>query len=106
MELAEIQKTIAVYCVGRPEIIACYLFGSYASGRQRPGSDADVTFLLDASVAQSQYFDLKLTYHNGLANLLRLDIHCFRQVDKSGSYAKECLNVPFSCGRLNYVGLV
>lgn len=68
-------KTIADYCAGRTEIVACYLFGSYAGGRQRQGSDVDVAFLLDASVPQSQYFDLKLTYHNGLASLLRLDIH-------------------------------
>lgn len=75
MELPEIQKTIADYCAGRSEILACYLFGSYAGGRQRQGSDVDVAFLLDASVARSEYFDLKLIYHNGLASLLRLDIH-------------------------------
>jgi predicted nucleotidyltransferase len=75
VELEKIKAIVADYCAGQPEIVACYLFGSYAGGRQRQGSDVDVAFLLDASVLRSQYFDLKLAYHNGLARLLRLDIH-------------------------------
>jgi predicted nucleotidyltransferase len=75
MTSEELSKTIADYCAERPEIIACSLFGSYAGGRQRRGSDVDVAFLLDVSVPRSEYFDLKLAYHNGLASLLRLDIH-------------------------------
>lgn len=75
MERADLQKSIAGYCAGRLEIIACTLFGSYAAGKQRQGSDVDVAFLLDASVSQSHYFDQRLLYHNDLARLLRLDIH-------------------------------
>jgi len=75
VELEEIKAKVADYCASRPEIVACCLFGSYAGGRQRQGSDVDVAFLLDASVPRSEYFDLKLTYHNGLASILRLDIH-------------------------------
>ena len=75
MTREEVSRIIAEYCNGRPEIGACSLFGSYAGGRQRSGSDVDIAFLLDASVPRSEYFDLKLTYHNGLARLLRLDIH-------------------------------
>jgi predicted nucleotidyltransferase len=75
MNKEELTGTIADYCTGRPEIVACCLFGSYAGGRQRQGSDVDVAFLLDASVPRSDYFDLKFVYHNGLAGLLRLDIH-------------------------------
>ncbi|KAF0219867.1 MAG: DNA polymerase subunit [Geobacteraceae bacterium] len=75
MECEAIKKKVADYCAGRPEIVACYLFGSYAGGKERQGSDVDVAFLLDASVSRSHYFDLKLVYHNGLARLLRLDIH-------------------------------
>jgi predicted nucleotidyltransferase len=75
VELEEIKAKIADYCASQPEIVACYLFGSYAGGRKRQGSDVDVAFLLDASVARSQYFDQKLVYHSGLARLLRLDIH-------------------------------
>lgn len=75
MDEQRIKDAVAEYCAGRPEIVACYLFGSYATGKERPGSDVDVAFLLDASVSRSQYFDLKLVYHNGLAKLLRLDIH-------------------------------
>jgi predicted nucleotidyltransferase len=75
VEIEEIKARVADYCAGKPEIVACYLFGSYAGGRQRQGSDVDVAFLLEASVSRSQYFDSKLDYHNGLARLLRLDIH-------------------------------
>lgn len=75
MERADLQNIVADYCSGRSEIVACNLFGSYAAGKQRQGSDVDVAFLLDASVAKSDYFDLKLIYHNDLARLLRLDIH-------------------------------
>lgn len=75
MERADIQKIIADYCSGRPEIIACSLFGSYAAGKQRRGSDVDVAFLLDASVPRTHYFDQRLLYHNDLARLLRLDLH-------------------------------
>ena len=75
MKLRGIKTAIADYCVGRPEIVACYLFGSYAGGKQRDGSDVDVAFLLDADLPHADYFDLKLAYHNGLARLLRLDVH-------------------------------
>lgn len=75
MELEEIKAKVADYCAGRPEIVACCLFGSYAGGKQRQGSDVDVAFLLDPAVPRAGYFDLKLVYHNGLARLLRRDIH-------------------------------
>ena len=35
----------------------------------------DVAFLLDPALPRADYFDLKLIYHNGLASILRLDIH-------------------------------
>jgi len=31
----------------RQEVVAAYLFGSYATGRERPDSDVDVAVLLD-----------------------------------------------------------
>lgn len=75
MEIGEIEKAIAEYCGKRPEIVACYLFGSYAKGKERQGSDLDVAFLLATSVPQKEYFDLRLTYCSGLGSVLRLDIH-------------------------------
>jgi predicted nucleotidyltransferase len=71
----EVSRIIAEYCAGRSEIGACYLFGSYARGKERPGSDVDVAFLLDASVPRKGYYDLKMSYYLALCELLRLDIH-------------------------------
>lgn len=71
----ELKKQIASYCATRPEIVACYLFGSRAAGKERPGSDVDVAFLLDSAIRADAYFNLKMTYLSGLGAVLRLDIH-------------------------------
>ena len=66
---------IADYCATRPEIVACYLYGSRAKGKERFGSDVDLAFLLDGSVTADEYYNLKMTYYTGLGEVLRLDIH-------------------------------
>ncbi len=75
MSTEELKNRIAAYCATRPEILACYLFGSRARGKEQPGSDADIAFLLSGSIAASAYFELKMAYLSGLGALLRLDIH-------------------------------
>ena len=75
MTSEELKINIAAYCATRPEIVACYLFGSRATGKERPGSDADVAFLLDNTIAASAYFELKMVYLSALGALLRHDIH-------------------------------
>ena len=75
MSTEELKYIIATYCATRPEIVACYLFGSRAIGKERPGSDADIAFLLDGAIAVSAYSDLKMAYYTDLERLLRLDIH-------------------------------
>jgi len=75
MTTKELKNKIATYCSTRPEIVACYLFGSRATGKERPGSDADIAFLLDHTVTAASYFDLKMAYLSALGALLRLDIH-------------------------------
>ena len=71
----ELKKHIATYCTSRPEIVACYLFGSHAADKERAGSDVDVAFLLDATILPADYYNLKMTYYSGLESVLRLDIH-------------------------------
>lgn len=71
----ELKNHIAAYCATRPEIAACYLFGSRAAGKERPGSDVDVAFLLDNTIAPAAYFDLKMVFLSALGAVLRLDIH-------------------------------
>ena len=75
MTTEELKTHIASYCATRPEIEACYLFGSRAVGKERAGSDVDVAFLLDAMISPTSYFDLKMAYSSGLERALRLDIH-------------------------------
>ena len=75
MTTDQLNHHIADYCATRPEIVACYLYGSRAKGKDRPGSDVDLAFLLDSSVAVDEYYNLKMTYYAGLGEVLRLDIH-------------------------------
>jgi predicted nucleotidyltransferase len=75
MTSEEIKTHIADYCATRPEIVACYLYGSRAAGKERAGSDVDVAFLMDTTVLPADYFNLKMSYYSGLERQLRLDIH-------------------------------
>jgi predicted nucleotidyltransferase len=75
MTTDELKTLIAAYCATRLEIMACYLFGSRAVGRERPGSDVDVAFLLDNGIKRDDYFKLKMEYCVGLGSDLRLDVH-------------------------------
>ena len=75
MESKEIADIVAAYCAERPEIVACYLFGSQASGKARSGSDVDLAFLLKSDVPRSGYTELTLEYFAQLSRMLRRDIH-------------------------------
>jgi predicted nucleotidyltransferase len=75
MTTDELKTLIATYCATRSEIVACYLFGSRAVGRERQGSDVDVAFLLDNGIKRDDYFKLKMEYCTGLGSELRLDVH-------------------------------
>lgn len=57
MQSKEIADIVASYCAERPEIVACYLFGSQASGKARAESDIDLGFLLKSDVPRSNYTD-------------------------------------------------
>lgn len=71
----ELKNHISAYCATRPEIDACYLYGSRATGRERPGSDVDLAFLLDYSVAKNLYSKLKMELYSNIAEIIRRDIH-------------------------------
>ena len=75
MTTDQLNRHIADYCATSPEIVACYLYGSRAMGKERSGSDVDLAFLLDASVATDEYYNLKMTYYARLGEVLRLDVH-------------------------------
>lgn len=75
MQKKEIADIVAAYCAERPEIVACYLFGSQATGKARAESDVDLAFLLKSDVPRSHYVDLSLEYFAQLSRMLRQDIH-------------------------------
>jgi predicted nucleotidyltransferase len=58
MTTDQLNRHIADYCATRSEIVACYLYGSRARGKDRLGSDVDLAFLLYGSVAAVEYYDL------------------------------------------------
>jgi predicted nucleotidyltransferase len=71
---SDIFNKIAQYFENRPEVVAVYLFGSYASGREKKQSDIDLGVLLEQRMLPSKR-DLETAYTIGLAKLLRKDFH-------------------------------
>jgi predicted nucleotidyltransferase len=65
---------IAEYFTEKREVAAVYLFGSYARGREKEGSDVDLGILLDRDVSSGEN-DLRTTYLIDLARILRKDLH-------------------------------
>jgi uncharacterized protein len=68
-----VQKIID-YFSARPEVIAVYLFGSYARDRQHPTSDVDIGILFERD-AHGQFIENTDKYSNDLSRILRKDIH-------------------------------
>ena len=67
-------ENIEVYFKDRLEVIAVYLFGSYASGKERHFSDLDIGLLLD-KMHMGAAEEKKYEYMVELSRLLRRDIH-------------------------------
>ena len=67
-------KTITHYLEERPEVVAVYLFGSHARGRERPSSDIDLGILVEHGIFMKDT-DLKMIYTVDLSRLLRKDSH-------------------------------
>jgi predicted nucleotidyltransferase len=69
-----IENTIKQYFKNKKEIAAIYLFGSYASGKERHMSDVDIGVLLNHKHLKSSEIS-KEEYMIQLGRLLRKDIH-------------------------------
>ena len=70
----KLSKTISDYFKNKDEVIAVYLFGSYASGKNQPFSDIDIGILLnriDQEFANQQ----KMRYLTELSRIIRKDVH-------------------------------
>jgi predicted nucleotidyltransferase len=60
----------------RPEVQAVYLFGSLATGRAVPGSDADVLVVLDHS--EERWLDRAARYRHYFAGVgLAVELFCY-----------------------------
>ncbi|WP_066637988.1 type VII toxin-antitoxin system MntA family adenylyltransferase antitoxin [Desulfolucanica intricata] len=55
------------------DIIAMYLFGSYAEGKQTPVSDIDLAVLLDRDFSSKLYFEKKLDILSTTTSILKTD---------------------------------
>ena len=67
-------EKIAHFFEDRPEVVAAYLFGSYARGHAGPSSDVDVGVLIDQGKIPKDE-DVTMTYTVGLGRRLRKDFH-------------------------------
>jgi predicted nucleotidyltransferase len=65
---------IAEYFAAKQEVVAVYLFGSYARGREKELSDIDLGILIERDVLSAQN-ELRTTYLVELARILRKDLH-------------------------------
>ena len=70
-----IKKQVAGFCAVKSEIAACYLYGSYASGTSRQGSDLDLAFLLTDATPLSAYNDFRFKAIAELGRITRIDVH-------------------------------
>jgi predicted nucleotidyltransferase len=69
-----LSRTIHNYFQKRKEVVAVYLFGSHAAGKQRRFSDVDIGVILQNENLPLA-FDLQNEYTVNLGRLLRKDIH-------------------------------
>jgi len=74
--MEKIDETISDYFKDNQEVVAVYLFGSYAAGKQRHLSDVDIGIILDRNVmGKNQMAEKRQTYMIELSRILRKDIH-------------------------------
>src|SRR5436189_236399 len=64
MNTNKIAAQLKEFAQTRPEIIAVYLYGSYANGTARPGSDIDIAILF--SHAGPELLDAEIEVNNAL----------------------------------------
>ena len=71
---SDIIEKIESYFKNRSEVVAVYLFGSYAKGKNRSQSDIDIGILVEHD-SLSEEDDLYKIYLQELTRLIRKDIH-------------------------------
>lgn len=69
-----LEEKLQKYFATQNDVAAVYLFGSYASGKQHPDSDADVAVLLAPYEPQTEHV-IRTRYMAELSRLTRMVIH-------------------------------
>jgi predicted nucleotidyltransferase len=92
--LPSIEDDLRTYFSNNKGVVAAFLFGSYARGRQRPDSDVDVGVLLTSPSAQNPG-ELRNQYTVELGRILKKDVH----VVILNSAGEELLRQVFSKGK-------
>jgi uncharacterized protein len=78
----EMAEKLGQYFADRSEVVAAYLFGSWASGKQRTSrhaglelmSDVDIAVLLDETLSKAERLKISERMYLDLSRLLRMDI--------------------------------
>ncbi len=70
-ELSRIEKDLGDYLAARPNVIAAYLYGSRAAGRERPHSDADIAIYTTPFQTRLDSFHAKLEYQRGISDIIK-----------------------------------
>ena len=93
---AKLTQQVTSYFADRPEVIAVYVFGSYAAGTQKRFSDLDIGVLLDQQFMPDAG-ELQIQYMTDLSRTMLKDVHAvilnnaseglMKQIFKKG----ECL---------------
>ena len=69
-----IYKKIENFFQDKPEVVAVYLFGSYAEKRERDFSDIDIGILINGT-NEELLIEKRNTYMTKLGRILKKDIH-------------------------------
>lgn len=91
MSARQMIQTVDSYCMLDASIVAVYLFGSFAHGREQPMSDVDLAILLDERAESMDRKQLLARLHRDLGRLLRKDIHILVLNDASYVVRVEAL---------------
>src|SRR6056297_1789781 len=67
-----LEQKIIEYFQDQSEVVAVYLFGSYAKGKERSASDLDLAVLMERDALQTE-FSLRKRYVQELGRILRKD---------------------------------
>jgi len=86
--ISEILVILKDYFHKNDEIIAAYLFGSFASGKATPSSDLDIALLIPPAENRMEGFQIRQRYHREISDLTdkNVDIVLLREAGEMLSY--------------------